>query len=239
MFRLTVYTPRSARSIIEVSLLPGFDLTSNNFNMRLFIMASVLGIVSAIGGFSYWQLSHARNPFPSSSLLVLPDARVIADFRLADQDSQPFTLANLRGKWSLIFFGYTQCPDVCPSTLYELQKVNDILKQSLPNKADRPQILFFSVDPERDTAAKLKQYLAYFDPDFIGVTGDDAQLLPLTRQMGIAYRIEEHEPGATQYDVAHSASILLMNPAGRLYGAFPAPHDAEKISADMLTIIED
>ncbi len=202
-------------------------------------MASVLGIVSAIGGFSYWQLTHARNPFPTSSLLVLPDPRVIADFTLTDQDSQPFTLANLRGRWSLIFFGYTHCPDVCPGTLYELQKVNEILKQKQPQQADRVQILFFSVDPERDTAAKLKEYLSFFDPGFIGVSGEDAQLLPLTRQMGIAYRIEEHQPGITEYDVAHSASVLLMNPDGRLYRAFPPPHDAEKISADLLTLIED
>ena len=103
---------------------------------------------------------------------------------------------------------------------------------------DQPQILFISVDPERDTSAKLEQYLAYFDPGFIGVTGNQAQLLPLTRQLGIAYRIEEHDPGAAQYDVAHSASVLLTDPEGRLYGAFPPPHDAEKIVADLLAIMD-
>jgi protein SCO1/2 len=95
------------------------------------------------------------------------------------------------------------------------------------------------VDPERDTPAKLEQYLAYFDPGFIGLTAEHAQLLPLTRQLGIAYRIDEHDPGAAQYDVAHSASILLTDPQGRLYGAFPAPHVAEKIAADLLAIIVD
>ncbi len=214
-------------------------MTSNSFNIRLISMAVLIAAVSAIGGVSFWKLNQARNQSPVSSLLVLPDARVIADFALTDQHSQPFSLADLRGKWSLLFFGFTNCPDVCPGALFELQRVNESMQQTVGAKADRLQILFISVDPERDTAAKLEQYLAYFDPGFIGVTGDQVQLLPLTRQLGIAYRIEEHDPGAPQYDVAHSASILLTDPQGRLYGAFPPPHDAEKIVADLLAIIED
>jgi len=199
----------------------------------------LIAAVSAIGGVSFWKMTQARHQSPVSSLLVLPDARVIADFRLADHHSQPFSLADLRGKWSLIFFGFTNCPDVCPGTLFELQKVNASMIQALEAESDRPQILFFSVDPERDTPAKLEQYLSYFDPGFIGITGDQVQLLPLTRQLGIAYRIDDHEPGTQQYDVAHSVSILLTDPEGRLYGAFPAPHDAEKISAELLAIIEE
>jgi len=206
-------------------------LTGNNYNIRLISMVVLIAAVSAIGGVSFWKLNQARNQSPVSSLLVLPDTRVIADFRLTDHHSQPFSLAGLRGKWSMLFFGFTNCPDVCPGTLFELQKVNEILGQRLEAETDRPQILFISVDPERDTPAKLEQYLTYFDPGFIGITGDQVQLLPLTRQLGIAYRVEEHDPGAPQYDVAHSASILLTDPEGRLYGAFPPPHDAEKIVA--------
>lgn len=213
-------------------------MASNSFNIRLLSMAVLIAAVSAIGGVSFWKLNQARNQSPVTSLLVLPEARIIADFALTDHDSQPFSLADLRGKWSLIFFGFTNCPDVCPGTLFELQKVNEILEQKLEATRDQPQILFISVDPERDTSAKLEQYLAYFDPGFIGVTGNQAQLLPLTRQLGIAYRIEEHDPGAAQYDVAHSASVLLTDPEGRLYGAFPPPHDAEKIVADLLAIMD-
>jgi len=217
----------------------GFDLTFNRFNIRLFIMAALLAVVSAIGGFSFWNLTVARNQASTTSLLVLPDPRVIEDFRLTDHLSQPFALADLRGKWSLIFVGFTNCPDVCPGTLFELHRVNEALQQQLEANSEKTQILFISVDPERDTAAKLEQYLAYFDPGFIGITGEHVQLLPLTRQLGIAYFVEEHEAGTAQYDVAHSASILLTDPHGRLYGAFPAPHAAEKIAADLLAIIED
>ncbi len=216
----------------------GFDLTSNSFNIRLLGMAVLIAALSAVGGVSFWNLTQSRNQPSFSSLLVLPHARVIADFRLTDHHSQPFSLTGLRGKWSLIFFGFVNCPDVCPGTLFELQKVNETLQQALQAATDLPQILFISVDPERDTPAKLEQYLSYFDPGFIGITGDQVQLMPLTLQLGIAYRIEEHDPGTPQYDVAHSASILLTDPEGRLYGVFPAPHDAEKISADLLAVIE-
>ncbi|MCH7505816.1 MAG: SCO family protein [Proteobacteria bacterium] len=201
-------------------------------------MAVLIAALSAVGGVAFWNLTQARNQSSFSSLLVLPHARVIADFRLTDHHSQPFSLTDLRGKWSLIFFGFVNCPDVCPGTLFELQKVNETLQQALQAATDQPQILFISVDPERDTPAKLEQYLSYFDPGFIGITGDQLQLMPLTLQLGIAYRIEEHDPGTPQYDVAHSASILLTDPEGRLYGVFPAPHDAEKISADLLAVIE-
>ena len=206
-------------------------------------MAVLVASLSAIGGFSLWKLTQARsqthNLASATSLLVLPEPRLVSDFTLIDHHSQPFTLADLRGEWSLIFFGFTNCPDVCPGTLFELQKFNANMQQSLPAATDRPQILFISVDPERDTPAKLGQYLSYFDPGFIGITGDHAQLLPFTRQLGIAYRIEAHDPDTPQYDVAHSASILLTDPQGRLYGVFPSPHDAEKMSSDLLVIIED
>jgi len=220
----------------------GFDLTSNSYNVRLISMVVLIAAVSAIGGVSFWKLTLARSQAyeqaSASSLLVLPDPRVIADFKLVDHHSQPFGLAELRGKWSLLFFGFTHCPDVCPGALFELQKVNQSLQQQLGTNSGKSQILFVSVDPERDTPDKLEQYVAYFDPAFIGVTGDQVQLLPLTRQLGIAYRIDDHEPGAAQYDVAHSTSILLIDPQGRLYGAFPAPHDAARISAELLAILE-
>jgi protein SCO1/2 len=170
---------------------------------------------------------------------VLPEPRVIADFALIDQAGQPFSLEQLRGSWSLIFFGFTHCPDVCPTALYELQQVRKSLQHKLDESTQMPEILFVSVDPERDTPEALRAYLSHFDPSFIGVTGKHEQLLPLTKQVGIAYRIEEHESGVTQYSVDHSTGILLTNPAGRLHGVFPAPHGADDISADLLATLAE
>ena len=202
-------------------------------------MAVLVAISSATAGVAFWKITQARNHPQQSALIVLPDSRVIADFSLLDQQSQPFTLAELQGHWSLIFFGFTHCPDVCPTALYEMQQVRKTVSEEFSTHRPVPQFLFVSVDPERDSPEKLQQYLSHFDPDFIGLTGEHEQLMPLTRQMGIAYRVEEHETGALSYGVDHSAGILLINPQGRLHGVFPAPHQSVEISDDLLDVIED
>jgi protein SCO1/2 len=173
-------------------------------------MALSIGIVSAATGFALWNVTQGSRQPPSSTLLLLPEPRAIEAFDLTDHRGRPFTLDNLRGRWSLIFFGFTNCPDVCPGALYDLD-------------------LFVSVDPERDSAEKLSQYLGHFNPGFVGATGSEDQLMQLTRQLGIPYQVEAHEPGAAKYAVYHSASILLTDTQGRLCGAFPAPHDAGKM----------
>lgn len=172
-----------------------------------------------------------------ATLLLLPEPRVIADFSLVDDDGQPFSLERLKGQWSLLFFGFTHCPDVCPSALYDLAQVRKTLARNDPEKTNNLQVLFVSVDPERDTPRQLNQYVNYFDPEFTGVTGPEAQLAPLTLQLGIAYRIEDHEPGSQQYNVDHSASILLMNPDGQLHGVFPAPHQSDSMAAEIAAVI--
>ena len=200
-------------------------------------MAVLIAILSATAGVAFRKITQAGNTAPLASLLVLPEPRVIADFALIDQNSQPFSLDQLRGNWSLIFFGFTHCPDVCPTVLYELQQVRKALQREAGESMPMPKILFVSVDPERDTPDALRAYLSHFDPSFIGITGKHEQLLPLTRQFGIAYRIEEHENGAARYSVDHSSGILLTDPSGRLHGVFPAPHDAVNISADLMTTL--
>jgi protein SCO1/2 len=213
-------------------------LNSQNTNFRLIIMATFVALLSATAGFSLWQIMRYQQQPSTAALVVLPEPRVIADFALVDQDGNAFTLDDLRGKWSLLFFGFTHCPDVCPSTLYDLQLVHKGVRQDSGNGPPSHQVLFVSVDPERDTPEKLGEYVSYFDPDFIGVTGSQQQLAPLTRQLGIAYRIEEHEAGSAQYGVDHSASILVTDPEGRLHGVFPAPHDAGTIVEDLSTVLD-
>jgi protein SCO1/2 len=185
-----------------------------------------------------WQIIQRSQQAPLASLIVLPEPREISDFSLTDQSGRPFTQQNFRGAWTLVFFGFTHCPDVCPSTLYDLQQVNQKLDEGGLVGATPHRVLFVSVDPERDTPGRLREYLEFFDPSFIGVTGNHAALEPFSRQMSIAYRIEDHEPGTAVYNVDHSASILLVAPSGRLYGVFPAPHDAAMIAQDMASVIQ-
>ena len=214
------------------------ELNSKNGNFRLLVLAMLVGLISAAAGISLWKVLQGPPQPSNASLIVLPEPRVIADFALVDDQGDPFSLANLRGHWSLIFFGFTNCPDVCPSTLYDLDLVHEKLGQLNRDAEPGHQILFVSVDPERDTPEKLHRYLNYFNPDFIGVTGPLEQLAPLTRQLGIAYRIEEHEAGSSSYNVDHSVSVMLTDPQGRLQGVFPAPHDAGKMASELAAVIQ-
>ena len=196
------------------------------------LLAALVAIASAAAGFSLWKLRHEGPPAMTAALRILPEPRIIADFELVDQDGRPFALERLRGRWSLLFFGYSYCPDVCPSALFDLQQVHEALsgdgRQAVPY-----QVVFVSVDPERDTPERLMEYAAYSHPDFLPVTGSDEQLAPMTLQVGVAYRIDPHEPGSLSYAVDHSAGIMLIDPQARLHGVFPAPHDPQAIIQDL------
>jgi protein SCO1/2 len=197
----------------------------------------LVALLSLGAGAAFWRsVQKPENPWADQVLLSLPEPRVIADFRLTDHRGKPFSLSGLQGRWTMMFVGFTSCPDVCPGTLYLLHQVNETLAREL-TAAERPQIVFLSVDPERDSIEKLAVYLEHFDPEFIGVTGEHAQLLPLTMQMGIAYHIEDHEAGEMQYGVEHSAGILLINPDGRVHGLFPAPHQAEAVADSVIDTV--
>lgn len=200
-------------------------------NGKFAYLALVLvAALSAAAGVIVWQSTQGGMPGEQPALLVLPEPRQIPEFELTDQFGRPFGPDRLQGRWSLMFFGFTHCPDICPSSLYDLQRLSAELAD---DGAPAHQVVFVSVDPERDSPERLKDYTAYFSPEFVAVTGPHEQLLPLTRKLGIAYRIEDHDEGAASYSVDHSASVLLMDPEGRLHGVFPAPLDVNRMTAQM------
>ena len=218
-------------------------MASNRNNFTFILLASLVALLSAAAGVSLWRLQQAGPATAFSSLLVLPEPRVLADFSLVDQDGAPFSLERLRGRWSLLFFGFTRCPDICPSTMLDLQQVNRSLEtgqygagQSGP--ATPWQVVFVSIDPERDAPAQLKEYVTWFDPRFLGATGAPEQLAPLALQIGVAFRIGEHAAGSQDYTVDHSASVFLTDPKGRLYGVFPPPHDADAMARDLAVVFD-
>lgn len=165
---------------------------------------------------------------------MLPEARAIADFSLLDQDNTPFTQENLRGHWTFAFFGYTHCPDVCPNTLALLGSVQRELEQKL-DPQEMPQVVFVSVDPERDTPELLKKFVPYFHESFIGVTGEPEQINRLARQLGILY-MKADDGDKDNYLVDHSAAIILLNPQGQFQAVFGVPHDVQSIQTDFLAI---
>jgi protein SCO1/2 len=149
-----------------------------------------------------------------------------------------FANADLQGRWSFMFFGYIQCPDICPTALSLMKEVKAVLAAT-PTVPPTPtfQLVFVSVDPRRDTRKLLDEYMVVFDPTFIGVSGDDSALAPLTKNLGVYYRRND---GADQerYTVDHSATIYLIDPQGRLRAVFSPPQEASKLVADYRRIVQ-
>jgi protein SCO1/2 len=156
----------------------------------------------------------------------LPGAIVIepvrlAPLRLSDHRGGIVTDAWFSGRWTFVVFGFTSCPDVCPATLAQLSVVKKVAAENHPD-VPAPRYVFVTVDPARDTSARLAQYLGYFDPDFVGITGDAAQIEALEKSLGAFHR-KESPSASGHYSVAHSGEIFLLDPAARLHARFIPP----------------
>jgi len=171
------------------------------------------------------------------SATVLPQLKKLQPFALMDQQGKPFDNQKLLGQWTFISFGYTHCPDICPTTMALLTDMKQQL-QSLTT-ASPVQIVFASVDPERDTQQRLAEYVSYFDSSFIGITGSDNELERLTQPLGILYAKVETKKSAMGYVMDHSASIILVDPQGRYHALFSPPHDAAIMAEDFTAISEN
>jgi protein SCO1/2 len=169
---------------------------------------------------------------PFNSLDITGSPGFGTDFRLTDHFGKPRTLTDFRGKVVAVFFGFTQCPDVCPTTLSDMSRV---MKQLGPSN-ERVQVLFVTVDPKRDTEALLSQYVPAFHPTFLGLRGDAEAIAKVARDFRIIYR---EVPGKTAdtYTVDHTAGTLIFDPQGRLRLFVPYGMDAEKIGADIKRLL--
>ncbi len=160
---------------------------------------------------------------------VLAEPIGIADFNLLDQQGNRFTLDSLKGQWAFLFFGYTHCPDVCPTTISLLMQVDKKLQQF--TELEKPRYIFVSIDPERDTPEKLTEYMAFFHQDFGAITGPKEQLDLLTKPLGIFY--EKNKPDEEgNYSINHTTAILLVDPQARVRSLTSPPHDAAAIAKD-------
>jgi len=159
--------------------------------------------------------------------------RPVADFTLINQDGQPVRLSDYRGKLVVLFFGYTHCPDVCPTTLARL---NQVMRQ-LGEAGKSVQVLFVSVDPERDTPAVLKQFLSHFNPMFVGLTGQAEEVAAVNTAFGV-YVKKEEVGSAAGYLVTHTTRIYVIDREGRLVLTFPADTPVEDIAADLKHLLE-
>jgi protein SCO1/2 len=204
---------------------------------KAFVIAILLLFVGS-GLVFYRGAEQRRHAIPSNTVLggtVWPEPRPLSEFEMRDHHAGTFGPEQLRGKWSLLFFGYTSCPDICPTTMLILRAVAARLEES---GSTRPAVILVSVDPGRDDFATLGDYVTHFGDDFLGVRGDEVQLKRLAVQCGAMYERETPDLDG-RYEVAHSTSIFLVDPQARLYAVFSPPHDASAIAEGVVMMMAD
>lgn len=169
-----------------------------------------------------------------NSTLFPDDFKKVPPFSLVHGNNQPLTESMLEGKWSVLFFGFTNCPDVCPITLNEM---NGVVAQLQADNETVPQVLFITVDPVRDPVEKMAEYVAYFNEDFIGGSGDLTDITALTTKLGIVASYTANKDGSDDYTVDHTASMLLVDPTLKVRAKLNPPHTMDTLTADLKTLI--
>ena len=172
-----------------------------------------------------------RGPLQAATLL--PEPRALPDVALVDSQGQPLHLRELRGQYTLMFFGFTNCPDVCPLTLKALAEARAELARRAPRIVP-PRVVFVSVDPRRDSAARIATYVAQFDASFVGATAPDRVLEPLLAALGVT--VEKHAHDDAPYNVVHSSTVYVLNPDAEWIAVAKGPHDPVVVAADYLKI---
>jgi protein SCO1/2 len=199
-------------------------------NLLSFVFLGVL----AVGGIVAALIWSPKPPPALASGTILAPARPLADFSLIDNQGRGFGAANLRGHWSLMFFGYTNCPDYCPTTLTTLAVLEKQLRAA--KTVAPPQVIFVSVDAKRDTPARLNQFVPNFDPEFVGLTAASQPAIEaLAKKWGVAVNIQYAADG--NYIVDHSAMIFVIDPAGNLAAVLTGPFTIDALQSDYRRIV--
>ena len=202
---------------------------SQSRNIKLTVGGLLLVIAVIVGGFVH-RVSMPRvmteSEMKINGLYMFDTPRAIGDFALIDHHGEVFDPARLQGQWTLIFFGFTYCPDICPTTMTFL---NQFVSSLEGTEAEDTQVVMVSVDPARDTVEQLATYVPYFNPEFTGVTGEFLDIHRFATALNTPFRKVAGE--GDDYQVDHSANVVLINPRGAYHGFFKAPLDLAKMKA--------
>lgn len=204
--------------------------------MRIILFVSVAILAFLLGGWlnDAFRVQHETEQPLVKKGYVLPQPRSLPALELVNENGQVFTEADFKGDWSFIYFGYTYCPDICPMSMAELARMKAALGDDALTIPD--QYYLVSVDPRRDAPERLKEYVAYFDPQFKGLTGERPALDTFTRAAGVVYQVPE-APANEDYLVGHSSTITLINPDGAIHAFFTTPLVADDIARDFRAIV--
>lgn len=196
------------------------------------IAAIVLAVAAAVAG--AWFAARLAAPAEPEHARILPTPRPIPELPVLDHTGAAVSKADFEGRWTIVFFGFTYCPDICPATLHVLAGVRRALDDLPPG--ERPEVMMISVDPDRDSPERLAEYVPFFHPDFLGLHVPAEHLPELARAFSVAYFYtpldDEH------YTVDHTTSLFLVDPAARVSAVIPTPHVAETIASDYRRIIK-
>ena len=198
---------------------------------RYWIIVVVIAVLAAGAGAYLSRMSRNADAPTLESGTFLPTPKLLADFRLVDTTGAPATAATLRGHPTLVFFGFTRCPDVCPTTLAILAKVQKQVARQDATMAGL-RVALISVDPERDTPAQLGSYIASFGGDLIGLTGNAPEIVNVSRSFGVAS--SRVDLGGGNYTMDHSATIFALDSGGRVIAIFTPPFRAAALTADVI-----
>jgi len=188
----------------------------------LMIIAALLAVI-VLGLALFWAPEMPERPLPKAAIAAG------GDFTL-ESASGPVSLKDYRGKLVLLYFGYTFCPDICPTSL---AATAEGLKQLKPEEAARVAMIFISVDPERDTPARLKEYVEFFHPNLVGVTGKPADLAEITKRYGVFYAKQKVETAGGGYVVDHSSDTYVLGPDGQLLGKIAHATPPDQVVAEI------
>ena len=205
-------------------------MSKRNIIFILLILFSITGI------FTYFQslpsLLEKKPSLITGKILVRP--MEIDNFELIDQNNQVFNKKSLEGGWTVLFFGYTNCPDVCPTTIYKLAEIKNGIKEDLPS-ANFNTVLV-TLDPDRDSSERLDEYIGYFDETMLGVTGTYENIQSFTSSLSVFYQRINKEEG---YDFNHTASIFVFDKDGSLFATMSPANTVEEIESDFFTILNN
>ncbi len=202
---------------VSDSKTPSYSLNKRSL---LWLLMTLLIMLTLFAANSQRHEIMSSSQLQALGYVELHDSVMLETVRLIDTNSAFIDAGMFQGQWSLVFFGFTFCPDICPTTLSVLNRV----KQTMGSTS--PQIIFVSVDPERDSAESLKNYTSAFNPAFKALTGSLEHITAFAYQLHTAF---SRGPGTVDYSVDHSVNIALINPAGKYVGYFRIPHQSESI----------
>ena len=205
-------------------------MSKRNVIFILLILFSITGL------FTYFQslpsLLEKKPSLITGKILVRP--MEIDNFELIDQNNEVFNKKSLEGSWTVLFFGYTNCPDVCPTTIYKLAEIKNGVKEDLPS-ANFNTVLV-TLDPDRDSAERLDEYIGYFDETMLGVTGTYENIQSFTSSLSVFYQRINKEEG---YDFNHTASIFVFDKDGSLFATMSPANTVGELESDFFTILNN